>query len=89
MQPKPLMKIQIQGPLPKISANGVAVRSIVLPWVPTTATAVKGVIHLPSKQTAGPGDRDALLTAIAKARAWIRDLTEVEVSTCHLPAPIG
>jgi site-specific DNA recombinase len=45
-------------------------------------TAVKGVIHTPSvNPTAKPGDRDALLTAIAKARAWINDLAEGQVTS--------
>jgi site-specific DNA recombinase len=37
--------------------------------------AVKGIIHEPSeKPTMKPESRDALLTAIAKAREWIDDI---------------
>jgi hypothetical protein len=37
--------------------------------------AVKGIIHEPSeKPTMKPKSRDALLTAIAKAREWIDDI---------------
>jgi len=53
-----------------------AVCSIVLPRTPTPATAAKGIIHSPSKVAASQTDRDALLTAIAKARAWITGVTE-------------
>jgi site-specific DNA recombinase len=49
--------------------------AIVLAWTAPTFAAVKGVIHAPSaKQTIKPESCDALLTAIAKARAWIDDI---------------
>jgi len=63
------------------SANDIAARPIMLPWTPTIATAVKGVIHSPSQQAASRGDRDALLTAIAKARSWVSDLVDGHVAS--------
>jgi hypothetical protein len=49
--------------------------------MPMTAAA-KGIIHAPSsKQPVGRGDRDALLTAIAKARAWVSDIAEGRVAS--------
>jgi site-specific DNA recombinase len=37
--------------------------------------AVKGILHEPGKKpTMKPESRDALLTAIAKARGWIEDI---------------
>jgi hypothetical protein len=43
-------------------------------WKGPEVPNVKGILHLP---VAGPpmiaGNRDVLLTAIAKARAWIAD----------------
>ncbi|MGO9048785.1 MAG: hypothetical protein ACLQFW_18185 [Xanthobacteraceae bacterium] len=42
----------------------------------------KGVIHSPSSnQAARAEERDALLTAIAKARAWISDLMEGRIAS--------
>ena len=48
---------------------------IALPWTAPSFAAVKGIIHEPStKPTMKPESRDALLTAIAKARGWIDDI---------------
>jgi site-specific DNA recombinase len=48
-----------------------------LPWTSPNHTAVKGVIHMPVEhQPLKSERRDALLIAIAKARRWIKDLTE-------------
>jgi hypothetical protein len=49
-------------------------RSISIPWSPPVARCRKGVVHLPASLDLDPRDRDALLTAIAKARSWIDDL---------------
>jgi hypothetical protein len=44
-------------------------------WQATDLTAEKGVVHAPADRPAiAPDTRDALLEAIAKARAWIDDL---------------
>jgi site-specific DNA recombinase len=50
---------------------------ISLPWMPARTALAKGIID-PSlaNRPANLGNRDALLLAIAKARAWIADLTE-------------
>jgi site-specific DNA recombinase len=46
-----------------------------LPWSAPSFAAVKGIIHAPSAKPAMKAEsRDALLTAIAKARLWIDDL---------------
>jgi len=48
---------------------------ITLPWAAPSFAAVKGIVHAPSANaTLNPESRDALLTAIAKARAWMDDL---------------
>jgi hypothetical protein len=44
-------------------------------WTAPSFAAVKGIIHQPgAKQAMKPECRDALLTAIAKARGWIDDI---------------
>jgi site-specific DNA recombinase len=46
-----------------------------LPWAAPSFAAVKGIVHAPSANpTLKPESRDALLTAIAKARSWIEDI---------------
>ncbi|HEY1472453.1 MAG TPA: recombinase family protein [Pseudolabrys sp.] len=46
--------------------------TITLEWTAPTFAAVKGIAHSPSaRPTLKPESRDALLTAIAKAREWI------------------
>src|SRR6266540_1867387 len=48
---------------------------ITLPWTCPSFAAVKGIIHAPtSKPAMKPESRDALLTAISKARGWIDDI---------------
>ena len=48
---------------------------ITLPWTCPSFAAVKGIIHAPtSKPAMKPESRDALLTAIAKARGWTDDI---------------
>jgi site-specific DNA recombinase len=48
---------------------------IALPWTAPSFAAVKGTLHEPStKPTMKPESRDALLTAIGKARGWIDDI---------------
>jgi site-specific DNA recombinase len=47
------------------------------PWGTTSRVAPKGILHSPLPSLSINADnRDTLLTAIAKARAWIDDLTE-------------
>jgi hypothetical protein len=56
--------------------------TLVLPWAPQSFAAVKGIVHTPSTSaTLKPETRDALLMAIAKARAWIDDLTEHRIAS--------
>ncbi len=48
---------------------------IILPWAAPSFAAVKGIVHTPSANAPmKPESRDALLSAIAKARAWIDDI---------------
>jgi site-specific DNA recombinase len=55
---------------------------VAVPWTPTGMAAVKGLLHTPAAKTPMTAmERDVLLTAIAKARAWIEDLTEGRVSS--------
>jgi DNA invertase Pin-like site-specific DNA recombinase len=54
----------------------------VVPWQSTGIAAVKGLLHVPATKTPmTAAQRDSLLTAIAKARAWIEDLTEGRVAS--------
>ena len=49
--------------------------AITLAWTAPSFAAVKGIVHVPSEKPAmKPESRDALLTAIAKARRWIDDI---------------
>ena len=49
--------------------------TITLAWNASIFAAVKGIVHTPSSKPAmKPVSRDALLTAIAKARGWIDDI---------------
>jgi site-specific DNA recombinase len=53
-----------------------------VPWSAAPSVEVKGIIHSPSPApTMSPETRDLLLTAIAKARAWIDDLVEGRVAS--------
>jgi site-specific DNA recombinase len=49
--------------------------TITLPWTAPSFAAVKGIIHAPcAKPTMKAETREALITAIAKARGWIDDI---------------
>ena len=49
--------------------------TITLAWTAPSFAAVKGIVHAPcAKPAMRPESRDALLTAIAKARGWIDNL---------------
>jgi site-specific DNA recombinase len=50
-------------------------RTITLPWAAPSFAAVKGIVHAPPARPAMKAEsRDALLTAIGKARGWIDDI---------------
>jgi site-specific DNA recombinase len=56
-------------------AAGTPSNTITLPWAAPSFAAAKGIIHQPGeKPTMKPESRNALLTAIAKARGWIDDI---------------
>jgi hypothetical protein len=66
---------QVDDPTPDNPATGSPLITIALPWTAPSFAAVKGIIHEPSeKPTLKPESRDALLTAVAKARKWIEDI---------------
>jgi site-specific DNA recombinase len=58
-----------------LGASQLPTPAITLPWTAPSFAAIKGIVHAPS---ARPGlkseNRDALLTAIAKARGWVDDI---------------
>ena len=58
-----------------------AIRSISTLGPPPVGRRRKGVVHLPASHDLDPRDRDALLTAIAKARSWVDDLIEQRVQS--------
>ena len=54
-----------------------AAAALQLPWATASFSAAKGVLHEERSYPAmKPETRDALLTAIAKARVWIDDLVQ-------------
>jgi hypothetical protein len=56
--------------------------TLMLPWAAQSFSAVKGILHAPApSQTLKPETRDAVLLAIAKARAWIDHLIEHRVAS--------
>jgi site-specific DNA recombinase len=76
--------IEIQFAIPeRAEGHGKRTAAVVaVPWTPSGTVAAKGVLHAPpSKAVMTAAERDALLTAIAKARAWIEDLTDGRVAS--------
>jgi site-specific DNA recombinase len=51
------------------------VATITIPWTSPLPVPVKGIVHVPAHNTPiKPARREALLTAIAKARQWVHDV---------------
>jgi hypothetical protein len=50
--------------------------NLVVPWPTTAQASVKGILDSPSPTVALSANRDRLLTAIARARAWVQDLVD-------------
>jgi DNA invertase Pin-like site-specific DNA recombinase len=66
---------QVDDSAPDNPAAGITLTTITLPWTAPSLAAVKGILHEPGEQPVlKPVSRDALLTAIAKARGWIGDI---------------
>jgi site-specific DNA recombinase len=66
---------QVEDPSVHDPAPGHPPTTITLPWTAPSFQAVKGIIHAPcAKPAMKPETRDALLTAIAKAREWINEI---------------
>lgn len=72
------------GPSSNASDREPAIVSV--PWEPQKFIAVKGVIldQQESAPTLKPESREAILTAIAKARQWIDDLTQDKASIASI-----
>ena len=63
-------------------AESLAATVLSLPWLASGFVAVKGVLHAPVELCGlNPEARDALRTAIAKARLWIDDLIAGRVTS--------
>jgi hypothetical protein len=53
------------------------VKTIAIPWTNPVPSSVKGIMHVPLHNTPiKPDRREALLSAIAKARQWMDDLAQ-------------
>jgi len=60
-----------------LESQNAASPTISVPWAAAPIGGAKGIVHSPSSEPAmSQQNRDRLLTAIAKARAWIEDLAE-------------
>jgi hypothetical protein len=63
-------------------AGSLAPITLQLPWTPTGASARKGIAWKPSAQAnLDPVTSDILLTAMARARSWMQDLSEGRVNS--------
>jgi hypothetical protein len=63
-----------------VPASSTCTTVIGLPWTAQAFPSVKGVLHQPeTKPTLKPETRDAILFAVAKARAWIDDIASGRV----------
>ena len=63
-------------------ASSLVPSTLHLPWMPTSASARKGIAWKPSAQTnLDPAANEALLIAIARARSWMNDLNEGRVNS--------
>jgi site-specific DNA recombinase len=55
---------------------------LILPWSPPASSATKGILHEPSSPLPmSPDTREALLTAIGKARRWLDDLVNGQAAS--------
>jgi hypothetical protein len=58
---------------PVFAASYTSPVTIAIPWTVPAAFTVKGIVHVPAHNTPmKPGRRELLLTAIAKARRWLK-----------------
>jgi hypothetical protein len=65
-----------------VDPSSLAPNMLHLPWTPTSASARKGIAWKPSAQAnLDPAASEVLLTAIARARSWMNDLTEGRVNS--------
>jgi hypothetical protein len=75
LNPASEASVQLGDPTLDNSAACNPLTTITLPWTAPSFAAVKGILHEPGeKPRLKPESRDAVLTAIAKARKWIDDI---------------
>jgi site-specific DNA recombinase len=79
--PAPALSLVTEEPVTAgATASPTRTTVISLPWSARSFASIKGVMHQPeAKPTLKPETRDAILLAIAKARAWIDDLVSGRV----------
>ena len=59
------------------AAGSTTLITLQLPWMPANASARKGIAWKPSAQAnLDPATSEVLLTAIARARSWMNDLSD-------------
>jgi site-specific DNA recombinase len=59
-----------------------SITTIAIPWTSPVPAAVRGIIHVPAHNTPiRPGQREAVLIAIAKAREWMDDIAHGRVAS--------
>jgi site-specific DNA recombinase len=80
-EPTAAPSLATEGPVTAgAAASSTCTTVISLPWSAAAFTSVKGVLHRPeAKPTLKRETRDAILLAVAKARAWIDDLASGRV----------
>jgi site-specific DNA recombinase len=62
--------------------NSTGLSIVTVPWGANASPGAKGVVHSPSHRSPmSEENRDILLTAIAKARAWVEDLAEGRITS--------
>jgi hypothetical protein len=66
---------------PDAAINETGSLTLTLPWSASNLSAVKGVVHAPVSPELSKPRRDAALSAIAKARSWIDELSRGRVSS--------
>ena len=64
-----------QHDLPAAGGRAAPPTKLTIPWTVPAAAPVKGILHVPAHNTPmKPGSREMLLTAIARARKWVKDV---------------
>src|SRR6266542_19938 len=89
----PTSEASVQTEEPSVNDSAprqLATTAIMLAWTAPSLAAVKGIVHAPcAKPAMKPESRDALLTAIVKARGWIDDVEHRAASFAEIAAREG